>query len=242
MKILGIETATMVCAAAVIEDDNVLAERKLLLPQMHSEKLVDLIDDCLRTAQLDTNTIDGIAVSIGPGSFTGLRIGLSVAKGLSFTSGKPIIGVPTLHGLAHNAIQQKLCQSGDIVIPMIDARRDEIYAAGYRVDNGNLDEISAASAISLGACIDSSREHQRVLVVGDGAEKFMSYLEKVELEDSSRYIIPPAEYRHCSAAAIASLGALSFLKGVRDDVETLEPFYVKDFYTLVKTQHQEVKQ
>lgn len=242
MKVLGIETATTVCAAAVADGGKVLVERRLMLPQMPSEKLVELIDDCFRVVKLAPETIDGIAVSIGPGSFTGLRIGLSVAKGLSFASGKPIVGVPTLKGLAYYAIQQKLCQSGDIILPMIDAKRDEIYTAAFRVNNGNLDEIGAASAISLSDCIASYRNNNRVLVVGDGAEKFISYIEKVELEHSSRYIIPPAEYRYCSASAIASLGALSLLKGIHDDVEKLEPIYMKDFNTLVKPQHHKVKQ
>lgn len=241
MKVLGIETATKVCAAALVEDEKVLVERHLMLDRMHSEKLIDLIDDCFRAVELDPKTIDGLAISIGPGSFTGLRIGLSVAKGLSFASGKPIVSVPTLEGLAFHAIRQKLCHPGDIILSTIDARRDEVYTAAYCDNNGRLDEISSANAMSVSACFSSYLKSNRVLIVGDGADKFKSHMEKVELEQSSRYIIPPAEYRYCSATAIASLGASKLLRGVHEDVETLEPFYVKDFYTLMKTQHYEVK-
>ena len=112
MIVLGIETATAVCAVALVDDDVVRAERRYEIPQAHSEKLMECVDDCLKSAGLALSSIDGIAISIGPGSFTGLRIGLSVAKGLAFATDKPVVGVPTLEALAVTTRAEGCCGTG----------------------------------------------------------------------------------------------------------------------------------
>ncbi len=132
MIVLGIETATAVCAVALVDDDVVRAERRYEIPQAHSEKLMECVDDCLKSAGLILSSIDGIAISIGPGSFTGLRIGLSVAKGLAFAAGKPLVGVPTLEALALQPVRKDIGEADDVIVPMIDARRDEVYTAIFR--------------------------------------------------------------------------------------------------------------
>src|SRR5258706_14324961 len=104
MKILGIESATVVCAAAIIENGCVRSERTLIAPRIHSEKIISLIDESLDDANITPTELEGVAVSIGPGSFTGLRIGLSVAKGLAYALDKPIVAVPTLEALAANTV------------------------------------------------------------------------------------------------------------------------------------------
>ncbi len=241
MIILGIETATDICASAIIHNSDVLIERTISTPHSHSERLLSIIDECLKATQDSINTIDAIAISIGPGSFTGLRIGLSVAKGLAFSNSKKLIAVSTLEALAENARRNKIVSVGQIVFPMIDARRDEVYTALYSVKNDDLEEIIPPRSITLSECVNLIEPDNTIIIVGDGSEKFKDYLKKVDLKQSSRYIIPPSALQLCSAVSVAICGKRKIEKNEISNIETLEPLYVKDFYTLVKTQHQKVK-
>jgi len=242
MRILGIETATRVCAAAITEGGRVSAERIIIEKQVHSEKLIPLIRECLVQSKIGLPGLDGIAVSIGPGSFTGLRIGLSVVKGLAYAAGKPILGVPTLEALAFKSIIDKTASEGDILLPMIDARRDEVYFAAYTVKDGALLESTggARAGSLLEVCAFLRRwGGARVLLLGDGAEKFRHFLEKEGCGKSIRYVFDEGGAL-CSAAPVAILGEAKLLRAETEDAASLEPLYVKDFYTLVKTQHIQV--
>lgn len=241
MRVLGIETATDICASAIVDNANVLVERSVQAPRLHSERLISIIDECLHRTQTSMDTLDGIAISIGPGSFTGLRIGLSVAKGLAFSCTKPVVAVPTLEALAEHAYRQGAAQAGDMVFPMIDARRDEVYAAVYLINGIKHEEVIPPCSLTVHECINLIKREEKIIIMGDGAAKFQEYLQKVELEQSSRYIVPPQDLRICSAVAVALLGERKLVDNVVNDLETLEPLYVKDFYTLLKSQHRKVK-
>ena len=241
MIILGIETATDICASAIIDNTDVLIERTISTPHSHSERLLSIIDECFQEARVPINAIDAVAISIGPGSFTGLRIGLSVAKGLAFANSKKLIAVSTLEALAENARRNKVASVGQIVLPMIDARRDEVYTAAYSIKDADLEEIIPPCSITLSESINLIKAEHSIIVIGDGAAKFKDYLKKVDLKQSSRYIIPPSALQLCSAVSVAMLGKRKLEKNEISNIDTLEPFYVKDFYTLVKTQHQKVK-
>jgi tRNA threonylcarbamoyladenosine biosynthesis protein TsaB len=242
MKILGIETATAVCAAAVVEHGSVCSEHSLNTPHVHSEKLIALIDRTLGTIGMGIESLDGIAISIGPGSFTGLRIGLSVAKGLAYAHSKPLLAVPTLKALASNTLRCQQAKPGELILSMIDARRDEVFSAGYRATGSNLDEIMETRLRSLEEVYQQVRNESRVIVSGDGAEKFQQFLMKMKSEDASRFLILPPEQRMCSASAVGLLGEAMLLRREVADTASLEPMYMKDFYTLVKTQHEQVHQ
>ena len=237
MKILGIETATNLCAAAIVENSTVLTEHSSDSPHVHSEKLISIIDQCLDDSKLTINSIDGIAVSIGPGSFTGLRIGLSVAKGLSYASGKPLAAVSTLKGLARYGVAQNSIQQIEFILPLLDARRDEVYMALYRVDGKDLHEVIPSSAMSVAHLMNQLPTNTKILILGDGAEKFEQILKKADNYDINSYIILQKSFNHCSAAMIAQIGSEMIKSQEIADVSSLEPFYVKDFYTLVRTQH-----
>lgn len=237
MTVLGIETATAVCGASVVGDGKILSHHFLEAQHVHSEKLMTVIDETLKESHLSIESLDGIAISIGPGSFTGLRIGLSTAKGLAFASGKPLVAVPTLLGLAFNARIQHIASSGQIILPMIDARRDEVYCAVYRNENDGLHELAPAQAQPLGNIEMLAREEENILVVGDGADKFQKFLAMKSEQFKQRFIVPSREQRICSAASIALLGEQKLSRDDVADVSSLEPLYVKDFYTLLKTQH-----
>ncbi|MBI5022482.1 MAG: tRNA (adenosine(37)-N6)-threonylcarbamoyltransferase complex dimerization subunit type 1 TsaB [Ignavibacteriales bacterium] len=234
MKLLSIETATNLCAAAVIDESAILSERSLSTPQIHSEKLVPIIDECLREANCDLSDLDGIAVSIGPGSFTGLRIGLSVAKGLSFASGKPLVAVSTLKAFAYEFYRKRKTGNAESILSLIDARRDEVYAALYDISAGGLSEVIPPAAFSLNRIFELSSTGRTVLVTGDGTEKFKKYIEKVESKDASAYIIPSPGSSGASAVGVALLGIEKLKRREYEKIDLLEPLYVKEFYTIVQ--------
>ena len=237
MKILGIETATNLCAAAIVENGMVLAEHSSDSPHVHSEKLISIINQCFDDSKLTINSIDGIAVSIGPGSFTGLRIGLSVAKGLSYASGKPLAAVSTLKGLAMWGVARNSIQQIEFVLPLLDALRDEVYTALYRLEGKDLHEIIPSSAMSVAHLINQLPVKKKILILGDGAEKFEQIFKKADNYDFNAYIILQKSFNHCSAAIIAQIGDEMIKTQEGADITSLEPLYVKDFYTLVRTQH-----
>lgn len=240
MKILGIEAATSVCAAAIVDDGSVLTEQRIEAQHSHSEKLVTLVDKCLQTVKCELKSLTGIAVSIGPGSFTGLRIGLSVAKGLSCASGVPLVSIPTLKALAWNAVTFNLVKPNDVVLPLIDARRDEVYMALYQWNGQKLEELVSSCAMSVKELNAQIPARHKVVILGDGAGKFQQFYKKAEIDDFSHYIIPEKDMRLCSAAAVAILGAEKLTMYGAENISSMEPLYVKDFFTLVKTQYQKV--
>ncbi len=227
MIVLAIETATAVCGAALIDRGKVLSEQALEAPQIHSEKILGLIDGVLKSSNMLMENVKGVCVSIGPGSFTGLRIGLSVAKGLCFADDKPLIGISTLESLAWNALRRGFGAADQLVLSAIDARRDEVYVAGYRARG--LEEVIAPCAVRLPELIDLLDGEQKIILVGDGAEKIHKFL--MNDRNSNRFVLPSRGQRLCSASAIGILGEGRLEKGERSAVATLEPAYVKEFYT-----------
>lgn len=240
MTVLGIETATAICGASVVRDGNILSHHFLEAAHIHSEKLMTVIDRTLKESNLSLEHLDGVAISIGPGSFTGLRIGLSTAKGLAFASGKPLLVIPTLLGLAFNARIQHIATSEQMILPMIDARRNEVYCALYRNDADVVNEIESAQAKIVEHIEELVKDDENILVVGDGAEKFQQFLMTANERCRQKFMFPSREQRICSAASIALLGEQKLRAGETADVASLEPLYVKDFYTLVRTQHETV--
>jgi tRNA threonylcarbamoyladenosine biosynthesis protein TsaB len=230
MKLLSIETATNLCAAAVIDESTILSERSLTTPQIHSEKLVPIIDECLREANCDLSDIDGIAISIGPGSFTGLRIGLSVAKGLSFASGKPLVAVSTLKAFAFEFYRKRITGNAESILSIIDARRNALYD----ITSGGLNELITPAAFTLEQIFELSSNGKTVFVVGDETEKFRKFIEKVESKQASAYIIPSPGSSGASAVGVALLGIEKLKRGEDENIDLLEPLYVKEFYTIVQ--------
>jgi tRNA threonylcarbamoyladenosine biosynthesis protein TsaB len=232
--ILGIDTASAACSVAIANETTIVSEQSLLIPQIHSEKLVPLINDTLQTARLDFHELDGIAVSIGPGSFTGLRIGLSVAKGLAFSAGMPLVSVGTLEAIAYDLFWRNKIGDAENILSLIDARRDEVYAAMYKTTPAGILEVIPAAAYSITQILEISSKWEKIYVVGDGTEKFKKYVEKVESEQSSAYIIPSAGLNSTSASAVALIGLEKLKRGINENISTLEPLYLKEFYTIVQ--------
>jgi len=150
--ILAIETATEVCSVALIHKGRLLGERSLKEKNIHSERLLLLADEVLKSAQVKNNQLEAIAVSIGPGSFTGLRIGLSTAKGLALALDIPIIAIPTLDGIAESYRQNRSTENEETFCSMIDAKRDEAFYSFYSITQSDivlLNEYAIKSKVEI---------------------------------------------------------------------------------------------
>ena len=223
MKVLGIETATIVCGAALVSNGTVMGEAEIREKNVHAERIMILIDDVFRQSSTRAPGVDAVAVSIGPGSFTGLRIGLSVAKGLCYALGKPLVAVPTLYALAHRAVAGN-CVQTPYVLAAIDARRDEVYCQLFRVNGSSLYPEWEQQDFTLDALFDGI-VNKSVTITGDAAEKCAAH------PHGARLAYAADDFAHCSPATIGLLGEQFALKGQYADITTLEPTYIKEFYT-----------
>lgn len=220
MKILALETATLAGGVALMDEARLIAEYRLHVEMRHSERLLSAIDRLLSDSGTSVSDLNAIAVSIGPGSFTGLRVGLSTAKGLAMGSGKPLITVPTLEAMA-------ACfpYTGALVAPMLDARRQEVYWALFDMQTGQPVRIISEEAASPEGVLESVGRFDRpVLFVGEGAEK---YRELLSAGRSGRALFAPRSLQFPSAAAVAELGLAQLKKGETHLPEEVVPFYLR---------------
>ena len=223
--ILCLETSTAVCSVALVENGNVIALRESLDGQNHAEKITIFIDEVMKEANVSYRDLDAVATSMGPGSYTGLRIGVSTAKGLCYAMEKPLIAIDTLAAMAwgfRDAETQRRrdAESIDILCPMIDARRMEVYSAFF---NEKLERISETSAIVIDEnSFMEMKQNSHLYLFGDGADKLASLFENDEN-------ITVVEKFHCSAAYMAELADKAFKNNDFVDTAYFEPFYLKNF-------------
>lgn len=219
MIILGIDTSTQVNTVALVQDGQLLCEAVLNTHKNHSQRLMPMIDMLLKEAGLTIEKVDGVAVSSGPGSFTGLRIGMTTAKVLAWSLHKPIVGIPSLDGVAFNA--QGVT---GIICPVLNARRSEVYTALYEMDKGKLKRMSAYMAMEPLELTKRLQNHTQITILGDGIEDFIDIFAE-NLGD--RLVIPSPVNRLPRASNIAYLGWQRLLKGEADDAANLTPIYVR---------------
>lgn len=217
MLVLGVETSTMQGGVALVGDHGLVSEYILNVEATHSERLLPTIDRMLRDAGVGTEDLGGIAVSIGPGSFTGLRIGLSTAKGLAHATGLPVVSVPTLEALAWAlpAARWQVC-------PVLDARKQEVYAALFQHEPGGLHRLMEDAALDPEDLC--GRIRKPTLFLGDGVEVYVELFRRL-LGD--RLLLPPLAHRGARPACVAELGRGRLLRGERDVVESLVPRYLR---------------
>src|SRR5574342_851139 len=217
MLVLGVETSTMQGGVALVGDDRLVCEYLLNVEATHSERLLPAIQRMLWDAGVGLEAVSGIAVSIGPGSFTGLRIGLSTVKGLAYATGIPVVGVPTLEALAW-AVPAARWQ----VCPVLDARKQEVYAALFQHEPGGL--LRLMEDVALTPEDLCSRIRKPTLFLGEGAEAYGELFRRL-LGD--RMLLPPLASRGARPACVAELGRGRLLRGERDAVESLVPRYLR---------------
>lgn len=217
MNILAVDTASRTCSVAVMEDGQVAAEFTAHHRDTHSRFLMDMIDQSLAVSRFTLVDMDGFAVTIGPGSFTGLRIGLSTVKGLALAMDRPVVGIGTLEALAF-----PFAFSGKLICPLLDARRQEVYAALYRPGGGRLAPLKPAFVACLDDVLLEVREP--CMFVGDGAAAYRDRILEV-LPD--RALIADAVYHPVRASAAAALAMPRLLAGQADDPAALTPWYIR---------------
>lgn len=225
MTLLALETATDTCSVALLRDRRIVAEAHLHRPRVHSERLTPLVEDVLGHGGTTGEALDAVAVSMGPGSYTGLRIGVSTAKGWATATDAELIGVPTLD--AYAARLRGMVEPGDVVCALLDARRDEVYAGAFRATDEDLvthAETKALTVESLSAWMGPVAG--RLWIVGDGAEKSRDALAGV---GTTHIMLPPEEWPP-SAAWVARRGRERLAAHGPDDVASFEPFYVKEVH------------
>ena len=220
MKILGIDTSTKFCNLGLIEDEDILIECTINgLKKKHSSILVPAIKNLLKTINLKIEEINGIAVSIGPGSFTGLRIGLSVAKGLCYARSLPLLGIPTLDAMAFpfKEIPYLIC-------PVLESKKDEIYDVVFRggVSLHKVMDYKCEDIQSLLFRLSPLKE--KIIFSGDGIKKYRDIIKEKIGKDA---LFIDSQLNLPVATSIAFLGLNKLKKGEKDNISTLSPFYLR---------------
>lgn len=217
MRVLGLDTSTIMTTCAVLDDDKLIGEYSLSQDMSHSEKLVPMVKELLDGLDLKVNDIDLFAVTTGPGSFTGLRIGAATIKAFAHITNSPVVGVSTLESLAYNLPYNK------IVVPMIDARRERVYTAIYSWDAQNLVAIMEPCILEVSSLIERLKDYDEIVVNGDGSIAFKDILMK-ELKEKVKF--STIGLKMCKASSLCELAKIKYLNGQRDNFFTLAPDYL----------------
>jgi tRNA threonylcarbamoyladenosine biosynthesis protein TsaB len=222
--ILNIETSTKACSVALSENGNSIAVKEAIdLNYSHAEKLNLFIEEVMSSSNIEFSQLRAVSVSKGPGSFTGLRIGVSTAKGLSFALGIPLIGIDTLESMAVGFFNQNKCKADELLTPMIDARRKEVY---MRIFDGALKPKSETEA----RVIDSDsfelwNAHSKIHLFGDGADKFAD-----DFKSDNKIVVHKDFYP--SAKFMSGISFEKYKAKAFEDVAYFEPYYLKDFIAI----------
>lgn len=218
MLIIGIESSALVASVAIVRDENLVAEYTMNNAKTHSQTLLPMLDEIVRAAGIEMSEVDAIAISRGPGSFTGLRIGSATAKGLGLALNKPLIEVPTLGAMAYN-----FCDTTEAVIcPIMDARRQEVYSGIYEFTKSQAKSEGGAQSLDMIALRDESAGPlldviaslngigKPVVFLGDGVPV---YNQVIAANMKVPYSFAPAHLSRQRAGAVAVLGAQMFKAG-----------------------------
>jgi tRNA threonylcarbamoyladenosine biosynthesis protein TsaB len=220
--ILNLETATQICSVCLAKDGKLLDIRELDQKNMHAEVINTFIIELIASADVGFKDIDAVAVSMGPGSYTGLRIGVSTAKGLCYALDKPLISVATLDSLAQLALKvlANKIRSNDLLFPMIDARRMEVYTCPFNADAAPLEGVKPLVLNSNS--FSNFTEYGKIFLFGDGsfkAKEMFSQNNSIEIYENI----------NASAGGMVKLSENKLSKGVFEDLAYFEPFYLKEF-------------
>lgn len=220
MRILAIDSSSSAATVAVLDDDKLQSEIFLNHKLQHSTVLFPMIEEALKMLDLTINDIDVVAVSGGPGSFTGLRIGVAAAKGLAQGGNKKFLGISSLDAIAF----QQVGFDG-IVCPIMDALRDNVYTAFYTWQNGELYKISDYQALHIDEVLDSLKGRtEKIIFCGDAVELHKS---KIIDKLQERAVFAPISTRMPRASSIAELAKIRLSKGEEDNIYTYSPIYLR---------------
>jgi tRNA threonylcarbamoyladenosine biosynthesis protein TsaB len=218
MKILGIDTSTSCGGVGLADDQGVIADTLLNLPVTHSERLLAAIGWVLDQSSCALTDLDAIAISLGPGSFTGLRIGVSVVKGLAFATGLPVVGVSTLDVLA-----AQVSPTSYMICPVLDARKAEVYTALYRYEGEDrVKRLTSYRAMRPGELVAQIRE--KTIFIGDGVRAYGDYFRNAL---PSLVLFPSLPLCVPHGSIVATLGLELLQRGEVLDLPVFTPIYVR---------------
>lgn len=220
MKILALDSSGLVASVAVTEDDNLLGEYTINYKKTHSQTLLPMLDEVAKMIELDLKTVDAIAVSAGPGSFTGLRIGSATAKGLALALDKKIVSVPTVDALAYN-----IWNCTDVICPLMDARRQQTYTGLYTFEDGRMQTLLPQCVVQIEEIINKVNDMGKpVVFLGDGVPVFADFIEQ---HCKVPYQYAPAHCNKQRAASVAALGAILYGEGKAEPAAEHKPDYLR---------------
>lgn len=220
MKILALDSSGLVASAAVIEDDTLLAEYTICYKKTHSQTLLPMLEEIRKNIELDMNSIDAIAVSAGPGSFTGLRIGSATAKGLGLALDKPLIAVPTLEAMACN-----LYDTPGLICPIMDARRRQVYTGIYRFADHQLQVVRDQEAKGIDELIDELNAlGEEAVFLGDGVPVFA---DRIGGKITVPFSFAPVHLNKQKAGAVAALASVYYKAGKIQTAAQHRPEYLR---------------
>ena len=220
MKILSIDSSSLVATVAIVDEEKVLAEYTINHKKTHSQTLLPMLDEIVKMIEMDMSEIDAIAVSGGPGSFTGLRIGSATAKGLGLALGKPIIHVPTLEAMAYN-----FYQTDRLVCPIMDARREQVYAGLYEFDENGFKVVLDQTPLAIKDLVEQLNSISRkVVFMGDGVPVYKDYI-----TNNASFVVEfaPAHLSRQRASAVGALGMEYYKLGKIQSAEEHSPDYLR---------------
>lgn len=220
MKILALDSSGLVASVAVVEEEYTIAEYTVNYKKTHSQTLLPMLDEVVKMTELDLGSIDAIAISGGPGSFTGLRIGSATAKGLGLALQKPLIHVPTLEGLAYN-----LCGTPGIICPIMDARRNQVYTGVYSFEKEDLQIVEPQMAVGIDELTEKlNARDEAVTFLGDGVPVQREYLKE---HLTVPYRFAPAHMNRQRAASVGMLGVKYYKAGKIETAMEHQPDYLR---------------
>ena len=220
MKILALDSSGLVASVAVTEDDNLLGEYTINYKKTHSQTLLPMLDEVAKMIELDLKTVDVIAVSAGPGSFTGLRIGSATAKGLALALDKKIVSVPTVDALAYN-----IWNCTDVICPLMDARRQQTYTGLYTFEDGRMQTLLPQCVVQIEEIINKVNDMGKpVVFLGDGVPVFADFIAQ---HCKVPYQYAPAHCNKQRAASVAALGAILYGEGKAEPAAEHKPDYLR---------------
>lgn len=219
MRILGIDSSSLVASVAIVTDDVLTAEYTVNFKKTHSQTLLPMLDEVVKLLELDLDSIDAIAVSGGPGSFTGLRIGTATAKGLGLALKKPLIHVPTVDAMAYN-----LWGSDGLICPIMDARRNQVYTGLYHCKR-QMEVVKAQCAMDMRELIEElNTMGEPVIFLGDGVPVYRKQAEELM---KVPYVFAPAQSNRQRGASVAALAMEYYKAGRTVTAAEFEPDYLR---------------
>ena len=217
MKLLALDTSSITATVALLDDEKLMGEYTLNHKKNHSQKLMPMIEELLNSCSTKPKEIDVFAVSLGPGSFTGLRIGIATMTAMAQALDKEVVGVSTLEALAYNLFNIK-----GLICPIIDAQRDLVYTALYRWTDGDMEELMKQQVIDIHSLIGILREKsEKIFFIGDALEKFSGNL-KADL--AQQFAVPPPRLLIPSASSVAEVAKIKIQKNITMD---MVPIYMR---------------